>query len=150
MRRLLPILAAGTIVAFFGASAPPAFAKTAKACRADYAANKDSITAGGQSEKAYMAACKAAPGATIAPSADAASVLTKTKAQCAAEYTANMKAIKANGQTKAAFDADCRAGTEKIGPAPAAAAAPAQPPPPADPMAPKPLMSPTAGMGLKP
>jgi hypothetical protein len=145
MRRLLPILATGTIVTLFAASAPPAFAKTVKACRADYAANKDSITAGGQTEKAYMAACKAAPGAP-APSADAASVLTKTKAECAAEYNANMKAIKANGQTKAAFDADCRAGTEKIGPAPAAAAAPAQPPPPADPMAPKPLMSPTAGL----
>jgi len=144
MRRLILILTAGTIAALIAVSAPPAFAKTAKECRADYAANKDALKAGGQTEKAYVATCKTGPAAAPAASAGAAPVLTKTKAECAAEYSANMKAIKANGQTKAAFDADCRAGTEKIGPAPAAtAAAPA--PPPADPMAPKPLMSPTAG-----
>ena len=148
MRRLVPILAA-IVLGALAASAPPALAKTAKQCRADYAANKDSLAAGGQTEKDYVAACKTAPKkATPAASADGAAVLTKTKAQCAAEYAANIKAIKANGQSKAAFDADCRAGTERIGPAPApVAAAPAPaPPPPADPMAPKPLMSPTAGL----
>ena len=147
MRRLIPVLAAATLGALLAFSPPPAFAKTAKECRADYAANKDALKAAGQTRKAYVAACKTAPDAAPAASAGAAPVLTKTKAQCAAEYAANIKAIKASGQTRAAFDADCRAGTEKIGPAPAAAAsAPAEPPPPADPMAPKPLMSPTAGL----
>ncbi|WP_158816716.1 hypothetical protein [Methylocapsa sp. S129] len=148
MRHLGHILAAGAIGAIVAASAP-AFAKTTKECRADYAANKESIKAAGQTEKAYVAACKGGPDAAApaaaksASSADSAPVLTKTKAQCAAEYSANLKAIKANGQTKAAFDADCRAGTEKIGPAPAAAAAaPAQSAPPAEPMAPKPAMAP--------
>jgi hypothetical protein len=160
MRRLVVLLAAGAIGALAAASAPPAFAKTATECRADYAADKEAIKASGQSEKAYVAACKGKAGPDAAPAAatpaparaaasgDAAPVLTRTKAQCAAEYASNVKAIKASGQTRAAFDADCRAGTERM--TPAAEPAPAQPAPapaaaaaaPADPMAPKPMMSP--------
>ena len=123
MRRLVPILAAGVLV--IAASAPPAFAKTLKECRADYSANKDAVKASGQTKKDYLAACKTEPSAaapSVAPTAaaapaasiDAAPILTRTKAQCAAEYQANIAAIKANGQSKAAFDADCRSGTEKI------------------------------------
>ena len=120
-----------------GFSRAGVFAKTAKECRAHNAANKDSIKSSGQTEKAYVAACKggpnaAAPGAAKTTPIDAGSaVLTKTKAECAAEYKANIEAIKANGQSKAAFDADCRAGVEKIRPASTAsapaAATPAKP-----------------------
>jgi hypothetical protein len=121
MRHLVHILAAGAIGAVIAASAPPASAKTPAECRADYAANKASIEASGQTEKAYIAACKSGPDATAAAapaaSLEAAPVITKTKSQCAAEYSANLRAIKAAGQSKAAFDADCRAGTEKIPPA---------------------------------
>ncbi len=127
MRRLVPILAA-IVLGALAASAPPAFAKTAKQCRADYAANKDSLAAGGQTEKAYVAACKTAPKkATPAASADGAAVLTKTKAQCAAEYAANIKAIKANGQSrKAAFDAGVAA-PEPSGSGPAPPRSPQRP-----------------------
>jgi hypothetical protein len=127
MRPIFHSLAAGAFGALIAASGPSAFAKTAKQCKADYAANKDSIKASGRTEKAYMAACKAGPdaaapaAATAAPAAssiEAAPIITRTKSQCAAEYSAHMAAIKAAGQTKAAFDADCRAGTEKIPPAP--------------------------------
>jgi hypothetical protein len=129
MPHLFHIFAAATLGALLASSATPAFAKTAEQCKADYAANKASIAAGGKSEDAYLAACRAAPDATAtAPGAPApiitvAPVITKTKADCAAEYRANMAAIKASGQSKAAFDADCRAGTEKIPKAPTSAAA---------------------------
>lgn len=85
------------------------------------------------------AICALIAATASAASPDDAPILTKTKAQCAAEYNANIKAIKANGQSKAAFDADCRAGTEKIAPKPAAAAAT-----PAPAAAPKPAAAATA------
>jgi hypothetical protein len=141
-RRLAALLTAATLGAAVGVIGAPALAKSALQCRADYAANKETIKAGGQTEKAYLAACEGAPAApAAAPAANAATVVLKTKAQCSAEYTAHVVAIKANGQSKAAFDADCRAGiekTERVPPAPVAAA----PTPPVDPIALKPSLSP--------
>jgi hypothetical protein len=58
------------------ATAAPAAAagKTAKECDAEYAANKDAIKAGGQTKRAFVAACRAgtetipaAPAAALAP-----------------------------------------------------------------------------------
>lgn len=65
------LLAAGAIAALLGFSAPPAFAKTAAQCNADYAANKAAVKASGQTKKAYVAACRAettgAPAAAPSP-----------------------------------------------------------------------------------
>jgi hypothetical protein len=168
---LVHILSAAAIGAALALCASPASAKTAKECRADYAANKDAIKASGQTEKAYIAACRAggdaaAPGAAAAPAAPAAAPAAaaepaggKTAKECAAEYSANKAAIKAV-QKKAAFIADCRAGKETIpeaaapaaAPAPAAAApapmAPAPAPAAAAPSAPAP-MAPKAGAAVE-
>lgn len=158
---LVHILSAAAIATALALSAAPASAKTAKECRADYTANKDAIKASGQTEKAYVAACRAgsdtaAPGAAAAPAAPAAAPAAaeapaggKTAKECNAEYSQNKAAIKAV-QKKAEFIADCRAGKETIptaaapaapAPAPAAAApapmAPAPAPAAAAPMAPK-------------
>jgi hypothetical protein len=149
MRRIAYILAAAAVGCLLVLSGAPALAKSAKECRDEYAANKVTITANGQTETAYLSSCKASPAANSekAPAAPVAArsteVVTKTKADCAAEYTAHSAIIKANGQSKAAFDADCRAGTEKVDRTPVAVApAPAAPAPPPDPMALKPSIPP--------
>ena len=56
---IFSLLAAGAIGALSAFSAPPASAKTAAQCNADYAANKAAIKASGQTKKAYVAACRA-------------------------------------------------------------------------------------------
>jgi hypothetical protein len=162
------IFSVAAIGAALALGAPPASAKTAKECKAAYAADKDAIKASGQTEKAYIAACRAgadaaapaaaAPAAPMAaPAADAAPTGGKTAKACAAEYSANKAAIKAV-QKKAEFISDCRAGKETIPTAaepaapmaaPAAAApAPAAPAPAAAaPAAPAP-MAPKAGAAV--
>jgi hypothetical protein len=158
------ILSVAAIGAALVLSAPPASAKTAKECKAAYAADKDAIKASGQTEKAYIASCRAstdaaapaaAPAAPMAaPAADAAPAGGKTAKACAAEYSANKAAIKAV-QKKAEFISDCRAGKETIPTAaePAApmaapaAAAPAPAPAAAAPAAPAP-MAPKAGAAI--
>jgi hypothetical protein len=156
--------AIGAMMALFGA---PAFAKTAKECDAEYAANKDAIKTTGQTKKAYVASCRAGATATPADAAAPAAPATaapasapaaapaptaaggKTAKECGDEYSTNKAAIKAGGQTKKAFVADCRAGTETIptaapptaapAPAPTAAPAPAPAPAAAAPTAPAPM-----------
>lgn len=147
MRRIAHLVSVAAIGCLLILSGAPSSANSAKECRDEYATNKETITANGQTEKAYLASCKAGPAAKSAKAPDApvgarsTEVVTKTKADCAAEYNAHSAAIKANGQTKAAFDADCRAGTEKVERVPVAPVA-AAPAPPADPMALKPSISP--------
>ena len=70
------LVAAGAFGALLAFSAPPASAKTAAQCNADYAANKAAIKASGQTKKAYVATCRAdttgAPAAAPPPATTAA------------------------------------------------------------------------------
>ena len=136
----LAITAVGALLAF---SSAPAFAKTVAECNADYAANKATVKASGQTKKDYVAACRTgdatvAPAPGVAPTPVAPAPGAKTAAQCNSEYSANKVAIKAGGQTKKEFVAACRSGTETI---PTAAAAPAPAPAPIAP-APAPAPAP--------
>ncbi|MGA2795766.1 MAG: hypothetical protein ABSE69_20085 [Roseiarcus sp.] len=152
---LSQIMVGGAVCLMFSLSCAPASAKTAAECNAEYAANKDSIKASGQTKKDYVAACRAgtaaapaAPAAAApAPAAPAGSATAaapaggKTAKECNDEYATNKAAIKGGGQTKKDFIAACRAGTETVpsAPAPAAAAAP-----PAAAPAPAPAPAPAA------
>jgi hypothetical protein len=73
---IFSLLGVGAIGALLAFSAPPASAKTAAQCNADYAANKAAIKASGQTKKAYVAACRAdttgAPAAAPPPATTAA------------------------------------------------------------------------------
>jgi hypothetical protein len=72
-RSVFQFLAAGAIAGMLAMSGSAAFAKTAKECDADYAANKAAVKASGQTKKDYVAACRAgteaAPAAASAPAA---------------------------------------------------------------------------------
>jgi hypothetical protein len=65
--KLIAALSAATVVAFMAFGAP-AWAKTAKECNAEYAANKAAIQAAKQKKKDFIAACRAGtetiPGGT--------------------------------------------------------------------------------------
>ena len=68
-RSIFQILMAGAIAGVVAMSGASAFAKTAKECDADYAANKPAIKASGQTKKDYVAACRAGTEAATAPAA---------------------------------------------------------------------------------
>lgn len=150
----------------------PAFAqeKTAKACQAEWRANKADNQAKGITEKAYVAKCRgtdsaAKPAPTPAAAAPAAkktaaaapAATEKTAKACRDEWRANKDANQAKGITEKAYVTQCRAGTAAAAPAPAPAAekktaAPAAAPAPAPapekktataPMAPPPAASTT-------
>ena len=149
----------------------PAFAqeKTAKACQAEWRANKADNQAKGITEKAYVANCRggdsaAKPAPTPAAAAPAAKKTTaaapaataKTAKACRDEWRANKADNQAKGITEKAYVTQCRAGTAAAAPAPAPAAekkttaAPAPAPAPAPekktataPMAPPPAASTT-------
>jgi hypothetical protein len=142
--RISILLSAASVCLALTMSGGLASAKTAKECNADYAANKGTVKASGQTKAAYVAACRAdnaaepAAAAPAAAPAAAAPASAKTAKECSAEYSENKAAIKAGGQKKADFIAACRAGTETV-PTAAAPAAPAAAPAAAEPapMAPK-------------
>jgi hypothetical protein len=140
--RISILLSAASVCLALTMSGGAASAKTAKECNADYAANKATIKASGQTKAAYVAACRADNAAEPAAAAPAAAPAAgKTAKECNAEYSENKTAIKAGGQKKADFVAACRAGNETIPTAAAPAAAPAPAPAAAEPapapMAPK-------------
>ncbi|MGA2495493.1 MAG: hypothetical protein ABSF67_21590 [Roseiarcus sp.] len=68
-RSIFQILMAGAIAGVVAMSGASAFAKTAKECDADYAANKATIKASGQTKKDYVAACRAGTEAATTPAA---------------------------------------------------------------------------------
>jgi hypothetical protein len=128
--------------------------KTAKACRAEWRANKAANQANGVTEKAYVAQCRgsaaaqptAAPAPPPAPAPVPAPAATaegqKTAKACRAEWRANKAANQANGITEKAYVAQCRgtpaaqptaAPAPPPAPAPAAAAPPSRPTPPPPP-----------------
>ncbi len=122
--------------------------KTAKACQAEWRANKATNQASGITEKAYVAQCRgadastqptAAPAVPPAPAPTAATPRlrpTKTTAgqktakECREEWRANKPANQASGVTEKAYVDQCRAGGAPVQPtaAPAAPVAPATAP----------------------
>jgi hypothetical protein len=156
----------------------PAFAqeKTAKACQAEWRANKADNQAKGITEKAYVAKCRGgdsaakpapAPAATTAKekkekkttAAAAPAATEKTAKACRDEWRANKADNQAKGITEKAYVTQCRAGTAAAQPAPApapekkATAAPAPAPAPAPekktataPMAPPPAATAPTGV----
>jgi hypothetical protein len=157
--RKIAVVCAAVIGAAFLIS--PAFAqeKTAKACQAEWRANKADNQAKGITEKAYVAKCRGgdsaakpapAPAASTAKekkekkttAAAAPAATEKTAKACRDEWRANKADNQAKGITEKAYVTQCRAGTAAAQPAPAPAAerktaapapapAPAQNPPPA-------------------
>ena len=116
---------------------PPAIAKTAKECRAEWTANKAANQAKGITEKAYVDQCRAADSAEKPKAAPAAATAKekasaktaapaasekKTAKECRAEWTANKAANQAKGITEKAYVDECRAGTSAMKPATPAAA----------------------------
>jgi hypothetical protein len=156
----------------------PAFAqeKTAKACQAEWRANKADNQAKGITEKAYVAKCRGgdsaakpapAPAASTAKekkekkttAAAAPAATQKTAKACRDEWRANKADNQAKGITEKAYVTQCRAGTAAAQPAPApapekkATAAPAPAPAPAPekktataPMAPPPAATAPTGV----
>src|SRR5689334_21608093 len=150
MRSIAVVCSAVIGVAFLMS---PAFAqeKTAKACQAEWRANKADNQAKGITEKAYVAKCRGtdsaakpapAPAASSAAqkkttAAAAPAATGKTAKACRDEWRANKADNQAKGVTEKAYVTQCRAGTATAAPAPAPApekkstAAPAPAPAPA-------------------
>jgi hypothetical protein len=175
MRSIAVVCSAVIGVAFLKS---PAFAqeKTAKACQAEWRANKADNQAKGITEKAYVAKCRGgdsaakpapAPAATTAKekkekkttAAAAPAATEKTAKACRDEWRANKADNQAKGITEKAYVTQCRAGTAAAQPAPApapekkATAAPAPAPAPAPekktataPMAPPPAATAPTGV----
>jgi hypothetical protein len=57
-RSVFQVLAAGAVGVLLAFSAAPGFAKNAAECSLDFAANKASIEASGQTKRAFIAACR--------------------------------------------------------------------------------------------
>jgi hypothetical protein len=129
--------------------------KTAKACQAEWRANKAANQANGVTEKAYVVECRGGGAPTAAPATPAAPAPAptaaaprvrpsptvagqKTAKACRDEWRANKAANQASGVTERAYVDECRGGaapgptaapTEPPAPAPAPRAAPAAPAP---------------------
>jgi hypothetical protein len=116
----------------------PAFAqeKTAKACQAEWRANKADNQAKGITEKAYVAKCRGGDSAAKPAPAPAASTAKekkqkkttataaptaaqKTVKACQEEWRGNKADNQAKGITEKAYVTQCRAGTAAAQPAPA-------------------------------
>jgi hypothetical protein len=97
MRRKIVAIMCFAVLGFV-ASLPSAIAqqKTAKACRAEWQANKAANQANGVTEKAYVGQCRGGSQ--------------KTVAACREEWRANKAANQANGVTEKAYVDQCRAG----------------------------------------
>ena len=134
-------------------AAPPG-AKTAKACREEWRANKADNQAKGITEKAYVEQCRtgaatAAPTPAAPPPTTAAPSIIpsqtgagqKTVRACREEWRANKAENQAKGITEKAYVEQCRTGAATAAPTPAAppptsaAPAPATAPPAAPPPA---------------
>ena len=137
MRRFAIVCSAVIGVAFLMS---PAFAqeKTAKACQAEWRANKADNQAKGITEKAYVAKCRGGDSAAKPAPAPAASTAKekkekkttataapaaaqKTAKACQEEWRANKADNQAKGITEKAYVTQCRAGTAAAQPAPAPA-----------------------------
>ena len=137
MRSIAVVCSAVIGVAFLMS---PAFAqeKTAKACQAEWRANKADNQAKGITEKDYVAKCRGgdsaakpapAPAATTAKekkekkttAAAAPAATEKTAKACRDEWRANKADNQAKGITEKAYVTQCRAGTAAAQPAPAPA-----------------------------
>ena len=147
MRSIAVVCSAVIGVAFLMS---PAFAqeKTAKACQAEWRANKADNQAKGITEKAYVAKCRGgdsaakpapAPAASTAKekkekkttAAAAPAATEKTAKACRDEWRANKADNQAKGITEKAYVTQCRAGTAAAQPAPAPAPKTTAAPPPA-------------------
>jgi hypothetical protein len=101
--------------------------KTAKACRAEWRANKDANQAKGITEKAYVTQCRAggvaaqpAPASTTTAAPAPAAAGQKTATACRDEWRANKDANQAKGITEKAYVTQCRTGATVASPAPMA------------------------------
>jgi hypothetical protein len=128
--------------------------KTAKACQAEWRANKASNQANGITEKAYVAQCRggaaaaeptaaptapASPPAATAPRVSRTATGQKTAKECREEWRANKAANQASGVTERSYVDQCRAGNAPTQPT----AAPAAPTPGPAPAAAAPRVRPT-------
>ncbi len=134
MRSIAVVCSAVIGVAFLMS---PALAqeKTAKACQAEWRANKADNQAKGITEKAYVAKCRGGDSAAKPAPAPAASTASqkkttaaaapaaaqKTAKACQEEWRANKADNQAKGITEKAYVTQCRAGTAAAQPAPAPA-----------------------------
>jgi hypothetical protein len=126
---LVRVLSAMAIGATLAICALPALARTAKECKADYAAHKDAIKALGETEKVYIETCKAGPDAPGSGAASSGPSDNNIAKACDADYVTNKDAVSARGESKKDFLASCRAAMEASQPA---AAPQTTAPPPAD------------------
>jgi hypothetical protein len=142
-------------------TATPPGAKTAKACREEWRANKAQNQAAGITEKAYVEQCRTGaatagptPAAPPPTSAQPSTVPQTTAAQktvkaCREEWRANKADNQAKGITEKAYVEQCRTGAATVAPTPAApsptttAAPPPAAQPPARSAAPPPAQSTT-------
>jgi hypothetical protein len=124
--RVLSAVAIGATLAIWVA---PASARTASECKADYAAHKDAIKALGETEKLYIATCRAGPDAPGSGAASSGPGGSNSAKACDADYATNKDAVSARGESKKDFLASCRAAMEANQPA---AAPQTAAPPPAD------------------
>jgi hypothetical protein len=144
MRKKFMVSVCLAIFAFIAVSSEAvAQQKTAKACTAEWRADKANNQAKGITEKDYVAACRGgtAPSPTVAAPAPAPAAPTantgqqKTAKACTAEWRADKANNQAKGITEKDYVAACRGGTA---PSPTVAAPPAPPPTTAAPAAPPP------------
>ena len=106
-------------------------AKTAKACREEWRANKDENQAKGITEKAYVEQCRTGTATAPTPIAPAptstapstipspTSTGQKTVRACREEWRANKAENQANGITEKAYVEQCRTGAATAAPTPA-------------------------------
>jgi hypothetical protein len=106
------------------AQAATAGSKTAKACKAEWQADKAGMKARGVTQRAYVEQCRGgltpvvtapqatrpAPASAAAPSQSGTSSSQKTAKECVAEWRADKAGMQARGVTQKAYVAQCRAG----------------------------------------
>ncbi len=119
------------------------FAKTIRACGAEWTANKASLEASGKKRKDFITECRAGTETTAAATPSTGMMIPsttptagkKTAKACDAEWKENKSAIQASGKKKTDFMTECRAepaSTQTVAApaAPAPQSAPAQRPKP--------------------
>src|ERR1700677_1433880 len=103
-------IVAGLIAVLLPLSTAPASAKTAAQCNADYAANKASIKASGQTKKAYVAACRAdTTGTPVGAPPPPATAAPAPIAPAPAPVTPRPQTVGATGAGQFATDTQARA-----------------------------------------
>ncbi len=121
-------------------AAPPRtrFAKTLRACGAEWIANKETLQASGKTRKDFITECRAGTETTAAATAPSEGMTPgtapaagkKTAKACEADWKANKASIQASGKKKTDFMTECRAepASTQTAAAPAPQPAPAQQP----------------------